>query len=120
VEGVLAQRLVRKICDECRVSYEPPPESVAALAGRPVGSTSLVRGAGCSACRGTGYRGRVGLFELLLVNDDVRDAITRQASRSDLRAIAKEGGLVPLRADGWEKVRAGITTVEEVLRVVQN
>jgi type II secretory ATPase GspE/PulE/Tfp pilus assembly ATPase PilB-like protein len=119
VEGVLAQRLVRKICDQCRVSYEPAPESVAVLAGRPVLGAKLTRGAGCTACRGTGFRGRVGVFELLLVTDDVRDAITQQASRSRLRTLALEGGLVSLRTDGWHKAHAGLTTVEEVLRVIQ-
>jgi type II secretory ATPase GspE/PulE/Tfp pilus assembly ATPase PilB-like protein len=79
----------------------------------------LRRGIGCPQCRGTGFRGRVGIFELLLVTDDVREAITRRRSRSELRAIAREAGLVPLRVDGWQKVQAGITSIEEVLRVVQ-
>jgi len=119
LEGVLAQRLVRKICDQCRVSYEPAPESVALLAGRPVGKTSFTRGAGCADCRGTGFRGRVGVFELLLLGDDLKDAITHQASRSRLRTMAVDAGLSPLRRDGWEKAKAGLTTIEEVLRVVQ-
>jgi type II secretory ATPase GspE/PulE/Tfp pilus assembly ATPase PilB-like protein len=120
VEGVLAQRLVRRVCDECRVSYEPSAESVAVLASRPVLGVKLTRGAGCAACRGTGFHGRVGLFELLLVTDEVKDAITHQTSRSHLRSIATTAGLVPLRVDGWQKVQAGLTTVEEVLRVVQD
>jgi type II secretory ATPase GspE/PulE/Tfp pilus assembly ATPase PilB-like protein len=119
VEGVLAQRLVRRICDECRVTYEPSPESVAALSGRPVLGVQLTRGSGCPACRGTGFRGRLGLFELLVMTDDVKDAITHQSSRSQLRSIARAAGLVSLRDDGWQKVQAGQTTVEEVLRVVQ-
>lgn len=119
LEGVLAQRLVRKICEQCRVSYEPSPESVSLLAGRSVGRARFTRGAGCSDCRGTGFRGRVGVFELLLVTDDLKDAITRQASRSQLRTMAVSAGLVPLRTDGWEKAKSGLTTIEEVLRVVQ-
>jgi len=119
VEGVLAQRLVRRICSQCRVSYSPAPESVAALAGRPVGTPSLVRGAGCSACRGTGFRGRLGIFELLVVTDAVKDAIVRRATRADLRALAATAGMGSLRDDGWQKVQSGLTTVEEVLRVVQ-
>jgi general secretion pathway protein E len=119
VEGILAQRLVRRICDTCRVSYDPDADAVASLASRPVGRVKLTRGAGCSACRGTGFRGRVGLFELLPMRDDLRDAVTAHLPRTQLRSLALDGGMVPLRADGWSKVRAGLTTVEEVLRVVQ-
>jgi type II secretory ATPase GspE/PulE/Tfp pilus assembly ATPase PilB-like protein len=119
VEGVLAQRLVRRICPDCRVEYEPSSESVAAVAGRSVGVVKLVRGAGCGACRGTGFRGRLGVFELMLFTDEVRDAITRHVSRSQLRSLAIEAGLFPLRNDGWEKVQSGLTSIEEVLRVVQ-
>jgi type II secretory ATPase GspE/PulE/Tfp pilus assembly ATPase PilB-like protein len=119
VEGILAQRLVRRICDACRVTYDPDIEAVASLAERPVGRMQLTRGAGCSTCRGTGFRGRVGLFELLPMRDALRDAVAARAPRTQLRALALEGGMVPLRADGWSKVRAGLTTVEEVLRVVQ-
>jgi general secretion pathway protein E len=120
VEGVLAQRLVRKLCDECTTTYRPSAEQVAALAGRPVGRMTLKRGAGCPTCRGTGFRGRLGLFELLLVTDAVKDAIATGKSRAELRAAALAGGMVPLREDGWQKVQAGLTTVEEVFRVVQD
>jgi type II secretory ATPase GspE/PulE/Tfp pilus assembly ATPase PilB-like protein len=75
---------------------------------------------GCPNCRGTGFRGRLGLFELLVISDDFRDAVAGRASRADLRAIAFRAGLQPLRADGWNKVEAGLTTVEEVVRVVQD
>jgi type II secretory ATPase GspE/PulE/Tfp pilus assembly ATPase PilB-like protein len=119
VEGVLAQRLVRRTCSACRVEYEPSPESVAAVGGRGLAVAKLVRGAGCSACRGTGFRGRLGVFELMVLTDEVRDAITRHVSRSQLRNLALETGLIPLRNDGWEKVQNGLTTIEEVLRVVQ-
>jgi type II secretory ATPase GspE/PulE/Tfp pilus assembly ATPase PilB-like protein len=78
---------------------------------------SLVRGVGCAACRGTGYRGRLGIFELLSVSDELRDAISRGARRSSLVQLAIDHGMIPLRADGWEKVQTGLTTVEEVLRV---
>jgi type II secretory ATPase GspE/PulE/Tfp pilus assembly ATPase PilB-like protein len=117
---VLAQRLVRRVCDACRVSYEPKPESVAAVAGRPVGRRSLVRGAGCAACRGTGFKGRLGIFELMVMSDELKDAIAHRATRTQLRALAVDAGLTPLRGDGWAKAEAGLTTVEEVLRVVQD
>jgi general secretion pathway protein E len=120
VEGVLAQRLVRRLCDACRERYEPNSENVALLANRPVGRMSLQRGAGCTACRGTGFRGRLGLFELLLMTDAVRDAVVRRSSRAALRALAQKEGMQRLRSDGWAKVEAGLTTVEEVLRVVQD
>jgi general secretion pathway protein E len=120
LEAVLAQRLVRRICDDCRATYDPAPELVAQLATRPVGRVALQHGLGCASCRGTGFRGRVGLFELVAVSDDLRDAITRRAGRADLRAIAEQSGMTTLRADGWRKVEAGLTTVEEVLRVVQS
>jgi general secretion pathway protein E len=120
VEGVLAQRLVRRICDDCITTYEPESGQVAALAGRPVGRLPLRRGTGCTSCRGTGFRGRLGLFELLLVTDAVKDAIATGKSRAELRAAAIENGMVSLRDDGWRKVQAGLTTVEEVFRVVQD
>jgi len=119
LEGVLAQRLVRRVCSECRESYEPPAETVAAVAGRPIAGATLTRGAGCVACRGTGFRGRVGIFELLTITDDVRDAIAARAPRATLRVLAANAGLVPLRADGWLRAEAGFTTIEEVIRVVQ-
>ena len=120
VEGVLAQRLVRRVCSECRESYEPSPDAVAAVAGGSVRRMRLARGAGCPACRGTGFRGRIGVFELLTITDDVRDAIASRASRADLRALGVRAGLLPLRTDGWQRVEEGLTTVEEVLRVVQD
>jgi type II secretory ATPase GspE/PulE/Tfp pilus assembly ATPase PilB-like protein len=119
LEGVLAQRLVRRICADCRVEYDATLEAIAAVAGRQPVRKRLTRGAGCKACRGTGYRGRVGLFELLAVNDDVRDAVTARISRGELRELAMRAGLMTLRADGWQKVEAGLTTIEEVIRVVQ-
>jgi type II secretory ATPase GspE/PulE/Tfp pilus assembly ATPase PilB-like protein len=119
LDGVLAQRLVRRICDACRAEYTPNAESVALLAGRPIGKKRLIKGMGCAACRGTGFRGRVGVFELLVMTDDMKDAINARASRSALRTLAEKGGMRPLAADGWRKIEAGLTTVEEVLRVVQ-
>jgi type II secretory ATPase GspE/PulE/Tfp pilus assembly ATPase PilB-like protein len=117
LEGVLAQRLVRRLCRTCQVSYEPDPQLVALIAGRPVGRMSLRRGAGCDGCRGTGFRGRVGLFELLIVTDHGRDAIARNAVRDDLRVALRDARVQTLREDGWVKIQAGLTTIDEVLRV---
>jgi type II secretory ATPase GspE/PulE/Tfp pilus assembly ATPase PilB-like protein len=120
LEGVLAQRLVRRVCPDCRVEYEAAPDTIALVAGRELDRMTLFRGTGCAACRGTGFRGRLGLFELFVVTDDLRDAIASRAPRAQLRALATAAGLIPLRCDGWDKVQAGLTTVEEVMRVVQD
>jgi type II secretory ATPase GspE/PulE/Tfp pilus assembly ATPase PilB-like protein len=80
---------------------------------------TYTRGVGCDACRGTGFRGRTGLFELLEINDDVRAAIARDPSTAGLSALALESGMRSLTVAGWAQVRAGVTTVEEVLRVTQ-
>ncbi|HEV7586808.1 MAG TPA: GspE/PulE family protein [Longimicrobium sp.] len=119
VEGILAQRLVRKRCDACLEEYRPSADALARLSAGLPAPERLFRGAGCPACRGTGFRGRAGVFELLVMNDRLRDAVVRRAPRSELAAAAVEGGMRPLRADGWDKVLGGVTTVEEVLRVVQ-
>ena len=117
LEGVLAQRLVRRICPECRERYSPDPGAVALLAHQPVGRLTLERGRGCAACRHTGYRGRTGIFELLVVTDEIKQVLLKSPSAGGLREIAQGQGMIALRLDGWRKVQAGITTVEEVLRV---
>jgi len=119
VEGVLAQRLVRRVCAECRESYRPDPATIALVAQRPVGGTALQRGRGCAACRQTGYRGRTGIFELLLVTDDLRSALVEGLDLTAIRARLRADGMTTLRDDAWVKVQAGLTTVEEVLRVVE-
>jgi len=121
LEGVLAQRLVRRTCPECRVTYRPDPASIALL-GDPATSSAgpgerFQRGAGCTACRQTGFRGRTGIFELLVISEELRHELSRAPSVGSLRRLAREQGMVTLKEDGWRKVRAGITTVEEVLRV---
>jgi len=121
LDGVIAQRLVRRICSSCTERYEPSSESVALLMrddSPALGRRTLRRGKGCSDCRGTGYRGRTGLFELLTVTDPLRDAIASRATRAQLQAVAVREGMRSMRDDGWAKVQAGLTTVEEVLRVV--
>jgi type IV pilus assembly protein PilB len=119
VEGVLAQRLVRRICDGCREPHIASPESLAAISARTTERAHTYHGAGCSRCRGTGYRGRVGVFELLTLSEELKDAITQRAPRSTLRTLAVRDGMTPLSEDGWAKAREGLTTIEEVLRVVQ-
>jgi general secretion pathway protein E len=120
VEGVLAQRLVRRICPDCRERYKPDAQAVALLAQQPVGAKTLERGRGCARCRDTGYRGRTGLFELLVVTDQFKQAFAAQQPLDKLHDIARAQGMRTLREDGWAKVAAGITTVEEVLRVTDH
>jgi general secretion pathway protein E len=120
LDGVLAQRLVRRICGACRGPYEAEPGDLVALGLTPQDwREPLFRGKGCGECRGTGYRGRTGIYELFSVNEDVRSLILRKAPTGEIRRYASEHGMVTLRGDGWAKARAGVTTVEEVLRVTQ-
>ncbi|PYT32389.1 MAG: type II secretion system protein GspE [Acidobacteria bacterium] len=110
--AVLAQRLVRVICRHCKVS--------AGTAITPDGETiGAFRGAGCEHCSGTGYTGRVGIFELMDLNDDIRKVIMANADASQITAVARRHGMGNLREDGWQKVRAGVSTAEEVMRVTQ-
>jgi general secretion pathway protein E len=120
LEGVLAQRLVRRTCPDCREAYTPDPAMVALIAERPVAHRKLQRGRGCDACRQTGFRGRIGIFELLLMSDRMRDLLLGTPDIVALRRTAREDGLIPLRQDAWQKVQAGLTTVEEVLRVISD
>jgi len=116
VEGVMAQRLVRTICRSCKVSYRPDERDLPEDFPRE-GVDRLERGEGCRACQGSGYHGRLGIFELLRTTDAIRDLTIGRASSSAIRAQAASEGMLSLREDGWRKVREGITTVEEVLRV---
>lgn len=118
VVGVLAQRLVRRVCPACG-RPAASTESLRQLGVDPtsVSTVRMMEGVGCAACRGTGFSGRFGLFELLTVDDAVRDAICRRATASHIKAAAAPGGLRNLQQDGIRKVLAGLTTVEEVLRV---
>ena len=118
LEAVLAQRLVRTICTACREPYVPDRAGSAVL-GEMDDGQPLFRGAGCEACRGTGFSGRTGLFELLVMTDDIREALGAHPSRRHLESLASAAGLRSLMADGCDKVKAGITTIEEVLRVTQ-
>jgi len=116
--AVVAQRLVRCICPNCREEHRPPPAVYEAM-GVPVASVRAWHGAGCSACRNTGYSGRRALFEVMAVNDAIRDAITAAQPASTIRATIRETGVPSLRDCGVRLVGRGITTFEEVLRVTQ-
>jgi len=119
LRSVLAQRLVRRICPDCRQSYRPAGHELQALglAADRVGDAVFSRGAGCPACLGTGYRGRVGLFELFLVHDGIRTMIYEHVTVARLRQQARRDGMRTMREDGIRKVLAGITTIAEVVSV---
>jgi type II secretion system protein E len=119
LEAVLAQRLVRRICPACQEPHKPAAADLEALGVTAAPGTRLLRGRGCDACRGTGYRGRSGIYELFVITEDVRSLILRRASSREIRHHALEAGMAPLRLDGWAKACQGLTTVEEVLRVTQ-
>lgn len=120
VAGILAQRLVRVVCPECAVERSPTRDQVARLGGdEAAGLDRVLEGQGCRACRGTGFRGRTGIFELLVMNEALKDAVIRSASAQELNRMAIEANMVPLRTDGWRKVQAEQTTIAEVLRVVE-
>lgn len=121
VNAVLAQRLVRRICPECKQEISEPTASEAEfLKVCQHEDVKLYRGAGCDNCRDTGYKGRVGLYELLVLNDDMRDVITRNPALTELRRFARESGMTTLREDGLIKASMGHTTVEEVMRVTES
>ena len=117
LQAVLAQRLVRRICNRCRTEFDPPRNVRKALARMGMELDQVYKGAGCRECRNTGYRGRLGVHELLSVNDEMRDAIMGDATVSELRRIGKNNNMITLADDGFCKVREGITTIEEVFNV---
>jgi general secretion pathway protein E len=119
LEGVLAQRLVRRICQACREPDRPSPADLQVLGVKPDGGVTLYRGRGCAECRGTGYRGRTGIYELFEISEEVRSLTLRRVSTREIRRHAIESGMVTLRLDGWAKAQEGQTTVDEVLRVTQ-
>jgi type IV pilus assembly protein PilB len=117
LRGVLAQRLVRKICPHCRESYQPDPVLRAAVEEYAGPVESMYHGQGCSRCRGTGFAGRIGIFELLIPDEIMLTAIARGGNLQEIRELLGKNNFVTLRADGMEKVKDGLTTAEEVFYV---
>jgi general secretion pathway protein E/type IV pilus assembly protein PilB len=141
VEGVMAQRLVRTVCPECKTEFVPDPETlpldfplrrkgapkpapdvaiqqemIEMMGAGPDGELKLWKGAGCRACRQSGFRGRTGIHELLINNDVIKDLIVQRVNAGVIRLEALKGGMITLRQDGWRKVLNGTTTVDEVTR----
>jgi type II secretory ATPase GspE/PulE/Tfp pilus assembly ATPase PilB-like protein len=115
IQGVLAQRLVRRICPDCRITDNAAPEEQAFL-GQPE-VVQLIRSNGCDKCHGTGFFGRVGLFEMMRVTESLRKLVVDKATAAAIRSAAVREGMRGLREDGIAKVREGLTTIPEVLRV---
>ena len=120
VIGVIAQRLARRICPNCKEPYKYPEELLMRFGTdlSELNGKELYRGRGCENCRYTGYRGRIGIFEVFVMNTEIADLILRRAPISEIRDAAVASGMTTLLQDGWRKVLAGITTPQEVLRVV--
>ncbi len=118
LEAVIAQRLVRTVCDECKVTYEPGTEILMELGLRKedIGGKRFAYGTGCDACHGSGYRGRTGIFEVLVLSEAVRQMIIKGASSDAIREQARREGMRMLREAGLRAIFEGRTTVEEVLR----
>jgi type IV pilus assembly protein PilB len=117
--AIMAQRLVRKICDKCKEPYEPKESELRLLgpAAKHLAQAQLFHGKGCPDCTFTGYRGRMGIYEIFQIDDQVRHLIFEKVGAAELRGRARELGMRTLREDGLRKVVAGLTTLEEVLRV---
>jgi type IV pilus assembly protein PilB len=118
LEGILAQRLVRKICEDCRTEFEPSKEMLMELNLKPedMRGKKVYYGRGCSRCNNTGHRGRSGIYELVVMNDELRDLISQGASTDELRAACRAQGMGTLREAGMRALFSGITTIEEVVR----
>ena len=118
VEGIVAQRLVRRICENCKTQFEPSESQLMELRLLPddVKGKKFHYGRGCSKCNGTGYRGRIGIFEIMVFNDEIRDLIMNQASTNVLRSAGQKAGMRLLRDNGLAAIYDGITTIDEIVK----
>jgi type IV pilus assembly protein PilB len=118
VNLIQAQRLIRRVCKDCKREHPTPPEALMEVGFTAADAQALktFKGKGCATCNNTGYKGRIGLYEVMEVNDDIRELILIGASSLELRKKAIEDGMITLRESGLQKVRAGVTTLEEVVR----
>lgn len=114
LEGIIAMRLVRLICPACKYSYRPGVKASRMLGLKP--GQKLYKGRGCAQCNNTGYKGRIGIYEVLPMTDEIRDLVVTRPSPSAVRRLADKAGVATLWEDGLEKVKAGITSIDEVMR----
>ena len=118
IEGIVSQRLVRKICENCKTAFEPSEAQLMELQLTPddIKGKKFYYGRGCSKCNSTGYRGRIGVFEIMVFNDEIRDLIMNRASTAVLRSAGQKGGMRLLRDNGLEVIYDGITTIDEIVK----
>jgi type IV pilus assembly protein PilB len=118
LEGIIAQRLVRTICTSCKTTYEPTEEQLMEVGLLPedVEGKTFYYGPGCNSCNNTGYKGRIGLYEIMQFNDELRDLVMNHASTAVLRKVARKNGMKLLRENGLAFIFEGITTIDEVAR----
>ncbi len=118
----VSQRLARKLCDDCKEPYRPPRDQLLGLGFDPDApeneDVTFYRGTGCASCRNTGYRGRVGIFELMMLNQEIRELVVKRASADQVKEAALANGMVTLSQDALSKAMAGVTDIDEILRVV--
>jgi type II secretion system protein E len=117
VESVQAQRLVRTICSECKVPQDMPSLDIPADFPQDGPTVHVFKGNGCRACRQSGFKGRTGIYELLVTDDEIREMCVQRVNASNIRNYAVKQGMVTLRQDGWRKVLKGVTTIDEIARV---
>jgi type IV pilus assembly protein PilB len=118
VNLIQAQRLIRRICKDCKKEHPTPAEALVEIGFSPeeVGKMKTYKGKGCASCNDTGYKGRIGLYEVMEITDEIRELILNGASSLELRKKSIEDGMITLRESGLQKIRNGVTTIEEVLR----
>ena len=118
--GIVAQRLVRRLCPACRRQYTPPAETLRALniSDADAANIPFYRPVGCDGCHQTGYKGRIGIYEVMKITDRLRRMIAQRASEDAIREVAQSSGMLSLGDDALAKVKAGVTTAEELLRVI--
>jgi type II secretory ATPase GspE/PulE/Tfp pilus assembly ATPase PilB-like protein len=120
VTAVLGQRLARKLCEQCKEAYPPPSDLLQRLGVKPGVIKQIYREKGCESCGGSGYKGRLGLHELMVMNDDIRKLITAEPNMNDLKIAARKAGTRSLQTDGLMKVIKGLTSVNEIIRVTSS
>ena len=118
VNLIQAQRLIRRVCKDCKAAHTSPAEALmeVGFSAEEAKTLKTFKGKGCATCNNTGYKGRIGLYEVMEVTDEVRELILIGASALELRKKAIEDGMITLRESGLYKIRAGVTTIEEVVR----
>ena len=118
IEGIIAQRLVRTICSKCKEEYQPKEEELMELSLRPedVRGKRFFRGRGCDNCNKSGYRGRMAIFEIMAMDDDLRELVMKEASTNVIRDLARRKGMRLLRETGLMAIYEGQTTIDEVVR----